>query len=355
LTSEIQWKPEYNLEKAICEIIDFEKSEPKNQSTVQAPNILVTSSSNKTPLIRAFQKAGRSLDKEIEIVAGDISRDVVSRFVADSFWEMPKLNESSVDEIIKFCHKVMIGLIVPTRDGELEFWANNKKKLLDSGINVLISSLETVQLCLDKFAFYEYSSAHGFKVIPSTCSGELLSSDGLYVVKERFGAGSKNIGIGLKYEEALKHSLSLESPIFQPLVVGKEISADIWIIPDYYESVVLRYRTLVVDGESQVTQIFREPAVEEYLLNFAKNLEIIGVAVIQAILDDFGNLYIIECNPRIGGASTASNAAGSGAFRRMMQFYLLGENVGPVGNKQKIQELVQIRTAIDDYLYDSNI
>ena len=53
------------------------------QSTVQAQNILVTSSSNKTPLIRAFQKAGRSLDKEIEIVAGDISRDVVSRFVAD--------------------------------------------------------------------------------------------------------------------------------------------------------------------------------------------------------------------------------------------------------------------------------
>jgi len=84
-------------------------------------------------------------------------------------------------------------------------------------------------------------------------------------------------------------------------------------------------------------------------------LEIIGVAVIQAILDDFGDLHIIECNPRIGGASTASNAAGSRAFKKIIQFYLLGENIGPLGKTQRIQELVQIRTAVDEYSYDSDI
>ena len=355
LTSELRWAPEYNLEKAISEIIDYERTRPKKDLHLKALNLLVTSSSKKTPLIRALQVVGRSLDREIKVIAGDMSRNVVSRFVADSFWEMPSLRESSVDEIIEYCLKAMIGLIVPTRDGELEFWAKNKTQFANNGINVLISSVATVRICLDKIAFSEFSSELGIKVIPSTSNGKLLSDEGLYVVKERYGAGSKSIGIGLKYKDALKHSLALKDPIFQPLVVGKEISADVWIIPGSYESVVLRYRTLVVDGESQITQIFRELAVEELLLNFAKKLGIVGVAVVQAILDEFGDLHIIECNPRIGGASTASNAAGSRAFEKMIRYYLLGENIGPLGKTQKIQELVQIRTAIDEYSYDSDI
>ena len=355
LTSEIHWAPEYNLEKALNEIIDYERSRPKSGLQIVAPNLLVTSSSKKTPLIRALQQAGRNLDGEIKVIAGDISKNVVSRFVADSFWEMPSLKESNAEEIIGYCHKAMIKLIIPTRDGELEYWAKNKNQFADNGISVLISSLETVRICLDKLAFYEFSIEHGFKAIPSTCNGEFLSDESLYVVKERYGAGSKSIGIGLTYEEALKHSSVLEEPMFQPLVVGREISADVWIIPSYYESVVLRYRTLVVDGESQITQIFREAAIEELLLNFARKLKIIGVAVIQAILDDFGDLHIIECNPRIGGASTASNAAGSRAFTKMIQYYLLGENNGPMGKTQRIQELVQIRTAIDEYSYDTDI
>ena len=39
----------------------------------------------------------------------------------------------------------------------------------------------------------------------------------------------------------------------------------------------------------------------------------------------------------------------------MIQHYLLGETIGPIGEIQKIQELVQIRTAIDEYSYDSDI
>lgn len=355
MASELQWKPEYNLEKAISEIIDFEKAKPESDTKINAQNILVTSSSKKVPLIRALQEVARNLGVDTKIVAGDISRNVVSRFVADSFWEMPCLNDSTVQEILEYCHKAMIGLIIPTRDGELEFWAKNKGRFIHEGINVMISSPEAVRVCLDKIAFYEFSNALGFRVIPSSCDGESIPHDGIYVVKERYGAGSRSIGIGLKYQDALEHSRKLETPMFQPLVVGKEISADVWIIPNFYESVILRYRTLVVGGESQITKIFRDSVIEELLLNFAKNLEIVGVAVIQAILDDSGVLHIIECNPRIGGASTASNAAGSNAFKKMIQHYLLGETIGPIEEIQKIQELVQIRTAIDEYSYDSDI
>jgi len=237
----------------------------------------------------------------------------------------------------------------------LEFWARHRDEFAVHGIKVMISSVKTIQLCLDKIRFFEFAKEFGFNAIDSTSNKSSLSSEGLFVVKERYGAGALKIGIGLNSKEAEEHSLKLLNPIFQPFIIGREISADIWIIPGAYESVVLRYRTLVVGGESQVTQIFRNSAIEQSLLSLAKKLEIVGTAVIQAIIDELGIVHIIECNPRIGGASTASNAAGSQAFKKMILHFVLGEFIGPVGKLERIQELLQVRTAVDEYFYDFDI
>jgi carbamoyl-phosphate synthase large subunit len=351
---EVNWVPEYNLKEAIKEIIDFESSKSLPVLEHLALNVLVTSSSKKAPLIRGLQKAAKNLDREIKIFAGDIDKNVVSRFVADSFWKMPKLNEESVAEIVEYCQKNKIGLIIPTRDGELEFWSRKKELFASTGIHVLVSSLETVQVCLDKIAFYDFAKRHGYGAIPATSDKRLLSEGGLHVVKERFGAGSKTVGLGLNYEKALEHSKLLENPIFQPLMVGAEISADVWIIPGYFESVVLRYRMLVVNGESQITRVFRDRVIEDMFLNFSRDLKVLGPAVLQAIVDKFGVVHIIECNPRIGGASTASNAAGSNAFTRILQHYLFGDTDQKSQTNSRIQEITQIRIPVDEYSYDSD-
>jgi carbamoyl-phosphate synthase large subunit len=145
------------------------------------------------------------------------------------------------------------------------------------------------------------------------------------------------------------------SPIFQPLVIGKEISADICIIPNFYESVVLRYRVLVENGESKVTKVYRNALLEKSILDLANKLEIVGPAVIQAIIDDSGIAQIIECNPRIGGASTASNAAGSNSFSKMISYFLFNERINTIGEQVRIRELTQVRTSSDEYFYDTDI
>lgn len=355
LISEIVWKPEYSLESAIKEIIMYEKSNISNSIRDKNLNILITSSSHKSPLIRAMQNAGRDLDQRIEIVAADQDSNVVSRFMSKHFWEMPKAENSNLNQIISYCLEEQIGLIIPTRDGELEFWASHKHYFAEQDIEVLVSSLETIQFCLDKLKFFEFVKEIGSNPITTSTNQESLLATEKLVVKERYGAGSVNIGIGLEHDEASSHGSKLINPIFQPLIVGREISADVWIIPGAYESVVLRYRTLVIRGESQVTRVFRDTDIERNFLHMARKLKIIGPAVIQAIIDDLGVVHVIECNPRIGGASTASIAAGSNAFRKMMQHYLMGQFIGPVGKFEKIREIVQVRSAIDEYMYDIDI
>jgi carbamoyl-phosphate synthase large subunit len=71
----------------------------------------------------------------------------------------------------------------------------------------------------------------------------------------------------------------------------------------------LRRRDRVVSGESQVTTTFRDVVLEDQAVRVLAALKLYGPVVIQAIVVD-GGLQVIECNPRFGGASTASIAVG---------------------------------------------
>jgi carbamoyl-phosphate synthase large subunit len=354
LIDTINWKPEYTLDRAISEMIDYEKSNNTPIGLNKVTNILVTSSSKKAPLIRALQKTAKKIDKEIKIIAGDVNSNVITRYVADQFWEMPILDDSKVELILEKCTAYNIGLIIPTRDGELSFWAKNKSKFKGKGIDVLISDFNSVEICLDKLMFYEFMIENEYNCIETLLELPTSPSKSLFVVKERYGSGSKNIGIGLSYTEAKNFASKLEYPIFQPMVSGKEISADIWIIPGIFESVVLRSRDLIVEGESQVTSIFHDEPAERMFLEIAQKLRIIGPAVFQAIIDGSGKLHLIECNARIGGASTASVAAGSGGFEIIINYFTAGNKEFKPRKTRAIKRITQVRTSVDEHYDDFN-
>ena len=89
----------------------------------------------------------------------------------------------------------------------------------------MVSEISSIVKCIDKL---EFSSQRDLSIIPSSDSIENINASS-YVVKERFGAGSKSIGINLSKEDAVKHSKSLKKPIFQPYIEGKELSIDAYI------------------------------------------------------------------------------------------------------------------------------
>lgn len=92
-------------------------------------NALITSASAKIPLIDAFKKAINKINPKNKVIAADTSALALSQYVADQFWEMPITDTSSVDKILKFCLDNEVKCILPTRDGELAFWANKKEYL----------------------------------------------------------------------------------------------------------------------------------------------------------------------------------------------------------------------------------
>jgi carbamoyl-phosphate synthase large subunit len=312
LEANINWKPHRTLEDTIPKLIAFERvalATAAGEDSTKPFSILLTSASRKIPLINALKAATRRFAQNTCVIAGDIDTNALAKYEADQFWLMPETTDDNFQKILNECNSKNISAILPSRDGELEFWAKHARTFHEAGVDVIVSPLSSIRLCRDKFSFSEFGKARSLPIIPAFLSPDLLQDKAL-VVKERFGSGSKGVRLNIDKASAREVAATLESPIFQPYIEGPEISIDGYVNrAGVVVGVVLRRRNIVLSGESQVTTTFREPNLERQATSVIEALNLRGPIVLQAIVTESG-LQIIECNPRFGGASTASIAVG---------------------------------------------
>lgn len=341
----LKWTPEITLEKGIKKIIEYEKKK-KNEKAANFGNILITSISRKVPLIKAVKKAAAKLNPGIRVYGTDLNKDCIGKYFTDCFLNEGELTRLSGEKLFRILNKYNIKYIIPTRDGELLFWSKQKNFLRKKGIGVFVSDEKAINTSLDKLLFYRFSKPKGIPSIQASLNIKDIKSE-RYVVKERFGAGAKAIGINLSKDDAIDHARNLVNPVYQPFIKGMEYSFDAYIsLNGQVKHLVLRERNTVVNGESQITTLVKNKNTERKLYGivskFGFNFHIVG----QMILDSKGRINIIEINPRFGGASTLGIAAGLDSF----YWFLLecaGENTDkyPVLSPEKI--LKQIRYPSD--------
>lgn len=273
-------------------------------------NVLVTSISKKVPLLHAIRKALSRLGGDGLLYGADLDPDCIGSHFVDEFWQMPRTSELAVETLIENCRANGIRAIIPTRDGELGFFASVAERLRSAGIHVMISSPETVNTCVDKLLFARRLREQGIPAIPTAERIEELDAV-VYAVKERYGAGARRIGLNLNREDAARLAAKMESPIFQPYINGREYSIDLYRGLDRRtKGVIARTRDRVVDGESQVTTTVTDPGLEALGARAADALDLYGHALLQVLVDENGGHHVIECNCRVGGASRLSFEAG---------------------------------------------
>jgi carbamoyl-phosphate synthase large subunit len=300
----------------------------RSGDAVSLGNFLVTSSGDKVPLLKSAISAARKVSKGISVFAGDISSEVSSKFFCDFFWEMPPLSAETVAELIHGCRVRGIRFILPTRDGELVFWAENRELFKEEGIHVFVSSPSTVQVCLDKLAFHDHCCSNGIVTIPT--SGRPPRAVGQkYVIKERYGAGSRSLCITDDHFELERHALSLRNPIFQPYYDGNEFSLDAYVTETgRVFGMVCRLRLRVINGESVITETFRSEGAETLSSLLLQSIDFYGPVVIQGFISG-STVTLMECNPRFGGCSTTSASLGLDLIYLLLFEACFGESMLP--------------------------
>ena len=180
------------------------------------------------------------------------------------------------------------------------------------GIQTWVSESSFIELSNDKLEFFEYWK--DFVVKPIQTSQVLNPKlSNRWVIKDRFGSGSKNLRLNLSNDEATALSKNLKNEfVFQPFIDGKEFTAEAWISNrSTCHGPLLRWREKVVDGESHKTTLFRNIEWEKLLRKlFLYTLGARGHCLAQVIVDKNDCLHLVEINPRLGGASPLALRAG---------------------------------------------
>ena len=306
------WCPQTTLEEGIDRLVKYYRN--RSDSPVENGaklNVFISSASGRTLLVKSFQSALTRTAEGGKVVAGDINTECIAGYFADEVWAMPRLEEISVEELVAECRARKIALIVPTRDGELEYFARARPALKKAGIAVHLADPEQIRGCFDKLAFYHRCCKADIPSIPTFENLDVFATDERVVVKERFGAGSRSIGLNLTVTDAVRYATRLDVPIFQPFVAGDEYSIDLYVnLEGEVVEVVPRRRIQVVHGESTVSETAEMPDLVRASIALAGEFLLRGHNVLQAIIQSNGEIIFIECNPRVGGASNLSFEAG---------------------------------------------
>lgn len=324
---------------------------PHSTSTGKQGGILITSIGNKAPLISAVRDAAAKSGSFHRIHGCDSDPTCAGQYCVDSFWHCPVTEKLTVQMVTEYCIKNHITAIIPTRDGELEFFSRHAPEFKAKEIHVMVSEPEALSICRDKLAFSKKLGSEQLPAIPTADTIDAIKAT-RYVVKEQLGAGGRMIGLNLTKKEAAHHATLLTKPVFQPYIEGKEWSVDLYRTREgKVLGCVARLRDNTVAGESQVTTTQSNPALERLCSGIADLLRLYGHAVFQVIEDAEGRFHIVECNPRFGGASTASIAAGLDSFS-----WFLMESQGVPADQLRFHridgELRQVRHPVDTTLFN---
>ena len=282
--------------------------DPAGGVTRDAQAVLVTGAGGPAgvAVIRALRRAGH------RVIACDMDAYAVGFRLADEFARVPRADDPAFAEgVIKAAARSGAVALIPTVAEELAPLHAAAAPLAEAGAATWLPDPWSVEHCVDKWLFYELMTSHGVPV-PATQRSSELGVPGPWIVKPRFGRGSRDVydaanAADLSY--ALSHA---PDPLVQTKITGREFTVDTLSGQDgRLYGAVPRWRVETKAGISTKGITFDSPELTDMVADVLGALRLEGPACVQGFRTDEGKLVLIEVNPRFSGGLPLSLAAGA--------------------------------------------
>ncbi len=294
-------------------------------------NVLITSVSRKVWLVKAFKDALSQEGIDGKVIAVDVNLLSAGLYVSDKHHLVPLSSDQNfIPCILEICKKEKVKLLIPTRDGELLLFAKNKDRFEKQGTHVMLSSLEVIETCNDKYRFYQFLSKSNISSPKTHFPSQINSLSTSYplIVKSRYGSGSASVFKVENKKELFFFIDYVSNPIIQEFVNGKEYTIDLF--SDFNGkvlTVVPRERIETFCGESYKGKTIKDTRIIEHAKNLAEKLGTVGHITIQCIKND-NEIRFIEVNPRFGGGAVLGIKSGANTPLLLLKL-ILGEKIEP--------------------------
>lgn len=275
--------------------------------------ILLTSVGRRGYLVRYFKDA---LGPQGQVWGGDQDANAAAFHYCDNSAILPKVTDSAyVDELLAFCVKSHIDIVIPLIDPGLAVLTGQRDRFYQADIMVVVSPSATIEIAADKYLTYEFGLKNGIAVPETACSieqaKEFLDEGRLnwpLVVKPRKGSASSDITYCRNIEHLQSAFAECPSPIIQQFLEGKEYGYDIFCDRQYRPiSVFCKLKLAMRAGETDKAISTDDSTLTEFGLKIAQSLELFGPLDADVIMTSDRGPVLLEMNPRFGGGYPCSH------------------------------------------------
>lgn len=281
-------------------------------------------------------------DDSVLVYSGDCDPNPYGKELSDGFVLMPKSHsEAYISHVISVCEKYSCNVVLPITTGELTPLAFHAHELEKKNIQVLISPFESIKTSNNKHALYQFLQKHNLPTadyVPAVSKIDVIKAaktlgapETAVVIKPSIGNGSRGFRIiaplaevSTRYFENKAGSLytsiealSAEMPetfeneyLVCEYLPGTEYSVDILANHGETVAIAVRIREKTISGISVRGTFIRDEEMEQVCTQMVTLLRLHGPIGIQFKRDRSGVAKVLEINPRLQGAVSASLFAG---------------------------------------------
>ena len=258
-------------------------------------------------VIRALQALG------IDVVAADADPLAAGLRIAREGGVVAACTQPEfVETLCELAARTGAQALASTVAEELATLASANGSFHRSGLAAWLPDPTAVQACIDKWHFSQALRRTAIAT-PPTGLGSAVGVPGPWIVKPRFGRGSRDV-YAADNEEALAFALErVPEPVVQTRLSGLEFTIDALVERDgTLAGAVPRWRIETKAGISTKGRTFRDDGLVEQAEALLATLGLTGPANVQGFLRaDDGSFVFVEVNPRFSGGLPLSLAAGA--------------------------------------------
>ena len=274
-------------------------------------------------VVRALMAAGH------RVVAADADSMGAGLRLASAGFVLPRCDDGAfVDSVLDFVTEAGAGALMSTVAEELPLLGGIAHDLDDEGVATWLPTPAAVAACCDKWRFAQLMVGQGVRA-PATNLGTADGVPGSWVVKPRFGRGSRDVRYVDRADDLAWALARVPEPIVQSRVRGREFTVDALIDRDgVLAGAVPRWRLETKAGISTKGATFEDEYLVKEMVDVLAAVGLTGPANIQGFVDTDGAPWFVEVNPRFSGGLPLSLAAGADLVGEYLRG-VLGEPVRP--------------------------
>ena len=256
-------------------------------------------------VLRALARAGHP------IVAADADPDAAGLRLTPTRAVLPRATDPAFGAaVLALVDETRPAVLLTTVSEELAALQELSSELASRQVATWLPPAAAVEVCLDKWKFARVLHDAGVPT-PSTALGGASGVAGPWVVKPRFGRGSRDVHLIDEPQDLAWACRRTPEPIVQTRAGGREFTADVLVERDgRVVACVPRWRLETRGGISTKGETFVDAAVDGVVARTVAAVGLQGALNLQGFVDA-GAVTVVEVNPRFSGGLPLSLAAGA--------------------------------------------